>query len=211
MRDVGVQAFQNGGGPNNPVIVFGVNTYSRWSTPSQNEFDIYVDVDPQNNNGDDYIVFGADYGAVTTGTSSGQYGTFVYSLRSGSLSALNPANTFAPTDSSSAALLIIGSQLCKAGQPCLNAANPRFTYHVVSFDALGTAMDVVPGVAAFNAYAPAISTGDYLSVAPGSSASATLAINPAEWAKTPALGALLLTTENASGKGEALELPLTLK
>jgi minor extracellular serine protease Vpr len=210
VRDVGVQAFQNGGGLNNPLLVFAVNTYQRSSTAVANEFDIYVDVDPQNNNGDDYIVFSADYGAVTTGTYTGQLGTFVYSLRSGQISSLNPANTFAPNDSSSVALVIIGSQLCRAGQPCLNAANPRFTYSIVSFDIFGTAIDVVPGVASFNAYSPSISTGDYLTVAPGASASTTITINPTEWAKTPALGVMILATDNKAGADEALEIPLSL-
>ena len=212
LSSVGVQAFQNAGGAGNPLIVFGLNTYNRWSTPSNNEFDIYIDVDPQNNNGDDYIVIGFDYGALTTGSYSGQFGTFVYSMRTGSMTAINPANTFAPTNSSSAALAILGSQLCRAGNPCLNAANPRFTYHAESYDAFGTAVKVVPGTAAFNAYNPAITTGVFLGgIAPGTSASAAITINPAEWASTPALGVLILATENKSGAAEGLEVLLKLK
>ena len=58
-------------------MVFAVNTHDPWSTPSANEFDIYVDV---NNDGhDDYIVIGVDDGLVRTGTSSGVLGTFVVS------------------------------------------------------------------------------------------------------------------------------------
>jgi len=213
VRSVGVQVFPNAGGLNNPLIIFGINTYNRWSTPSANEFDIYVDVDPQNGNGDDYIVIGFDYGALSAGAYTGQYGTFVYSLRSGSMTALNPANTFAPTNSSSAALAILGSQLCRSGQPCLSAAvNPRFTYSVVSYDIFGTAVKAVPGLAKFNAFAPAISTGAYLAgIAPGASASSVVTLNPAEWAQTPALGVMLLTTENKSGADEALEIPLKLR
>jgi len=212
VRDVGVQAFQNAGGTNNPLLVFGVNTYQRASTPVSNEFDISVDVDPQNSNGDDYIVFSSDYGLVTTGALSGQYGTFVYSLRSGTISALNPANTFAPTDSSSVSLAILGSQLCRAGEPCLNASNPRFTYHIAGYELFGTAADVVPGVATFNAYLPSISTGAYLAgIAPGTSASTPISIDPTEWASSPALGVLVLGIDNKSGAGEALEVPLTLK
>lgn len=212
VQDVGVQVFPNVGGPNNPLIVFGVSTYNRWSTPVANEFDIYVDVDPQNNNGDDYIVFSFDFGRITTPSFTGQYGTFVYSLRNGSINFLNPANTFAPTDSSTASLVILGSQLCRTGQPCLNAsANPRFTYHIVSFDVFGTAVDEVPGTASFNAFSPSITTGAYLAgIVPGSSAGTTININPTEWAQTPALGVLILATENKSAN-EALEVPLTLK
>ncbi len=210
VRDVGVQAFQGIGGANGPLIVFGVNTYQRWSTPSTYEFDIYVDVDPQNHNGDDYIVVGVDYGVITTGSFTGQYGTFVFSTRSSGASALNPANTFAPTDSSTAVLAILRSQLCRTNQPCLSSTNPRFTYHIVAFDLFNNLTDNVIGVGAFNAFSPAITTGAYLAgIAPGASATTTLTINPAEWAQTPALGALILTTENKSGADEAQEVPLT--
>jgi len=212
VRDLGVQAFQNAGGLNNPLIVFGLNTYHRWSTASTNEFDVFVDVDPQNNNGDDYIVVGVDYGAITTGSFTGQYGTFVFSTRSGGASALNPANTYAPNNSSSAALVILRSQLCRASEPCLSVSNPRFTYSVVSYDLLGTGIDVVPGTAAFNAFSPSITTGDFLAgILPGTAASATISINPTEWAQTPALGVMVLTTENKSGADEAQELRLSLK
>ncbi len=212
VRDVGVQAFQNAGGLGNPLLVFGLSTFRRWSTPSANEFDIYVDVDPQNNNGDDYVVFGFDYGYITTGSFTGQYGTFVATLRTGQISALNPANTFAPTDSSSASLAILRSQLCRAGQPCLSSTNPRFTYWAVSFSVFGTGMDLVPGLASFNAFSPSLSTGAYLAgIAPGTSASTIVTINPAEWANTPSLGALVLATDNISGPDESLEIPLKLK
>ncbi len=212
IRDVGVQAFQNAGGSGNPLIVFGLNTYNRWSNAATNEFDIFVDVDPQNNNGDDYDVVGVDFGAVTSGTFNGQLGTFVISLRSGRVSFLNPVLTFAPTDSSSASLPVLASQLCRTNEPCLSASNPRFTYHIRSFDLTGTSIDTVPSLARFNAFAPSMSTGAFLpSIAPGSSASTTITIDPAEWALTPALGALILTTDNQAGMEEAQEVRLRLQ
>ena len=65
MRAVGVQSFDIGGG--NRLIGFGVSTWNRWSNASTTEFDIFVDVDPQNANGDDYIVVGVDNGAISAG------------------------------------------------------------------------------------------------------------------------------------------------
>ena len=76
--------------------------------------------------------------------------------------ALNPANTLAPSDSSSASLLILGSQLCRAGNPCLNAANPRFTYSIEGYDLFDGSADIVPGSASFNPYTPSITNGDFL-------------------------------------------------
>src|SRR5439155_14689986 len=110
------------------LLVFAVNTYHRWSNASTNEFDIFVDVD-----GDgfaDYLIVGADDGAVRTGSFSGVMGTFVFSFRSGGAST-NNVSTVAPTDSSTAELPVLSSQLCRSGEPCLSKVlNPRFTYHV---------------------------------------------------------------------------------
>ena len=65
LRAIGVQSFDLGGGER--LIGFGVSGWNRWSNASTNEFDIFVDVDPQNGNGDDYVVVGIDVGAVTAG------------------------------------------------------------------------------------------------------------------------------------------------
>ena len=64
----------------NQFIGFSVNTYDRWSNPSTNEYDIFVDVN--NDNIDDYIVMGVNQGAVQTGTFNGRLGSFVFSTRS---------------------------------------------------------------------------------------------------------------------------------
>ena len=80
MRAIGVQSFDIGGGDR--LIGFGVSTWHRWSNASTTEFDIFVDVDPQNGNGDDYIVVAADVGAITAGVFNGQFGSFVFSTRS---------------------------------------------------------------------------------------------------------------------------------
>ena len=58
VRAIGVQSFPLSA--TQAIIVFAVNTYDRWSNASQNEFDIYVDVD--GDGVDDYIVVGADQG-----------------------------------------------------------------------------------------------------------------------------------------------------
>ena len=128
VRAIGVQSFPFSA--TTQFIGFSVNTYDRWSNASTNEFDIFVDV---NNDGiDDYIVVGVDQGAVQTGTFNGRMGSFVFSTRSAGAS----INFFAqaPTDSAAANIFVLSSQLCRAGEPCLNAANPRFTYQAVSFD-----------------------------------------------------------------------------
>ena len=204
VRAIGVQSFPFAGGgvASRRLLVFAVNTHDPWSNASTSEFDIYVDV---NNDGvDDYIVVGADQGAVQTGTSNGQMGAFVFSTRSPG-AAINFLAT-APTDSSTALLPVLSTALCRTGEPCLNSATvpgARITYHAVSFDLLNGGADEVEGSARYNPWNEAIETGGFATVAPGASAAVPVAINAAEWAFTPAKGLMVVTFDNKNGKDEA--------
>ena len=156
VRAIGVQSFPFNA--TNQFIGFSVNTYDRWSNPSTNEFDIYVDV---NNDGiDDYIVVGVDQGAVQTGTFNGRLGLVRLQhpkrrrehrlLRAGA-DGQRGGEHLRP---------LVAALPCQ--RACLNAANPRFTYHAVSFDVTQTnPADEVDGSAKYNAWSPAISTGGF--------------------------------------------------
>jgi subtilisin family serine protease len=204
VRAIGVQSFPFNA--TNQLLVFAVNTYDAWSNAASNEFDIYVDV---NNDGkDDYIVVGVDQGAIQTGTFNGRMGAFVFSTRS-SGAAISFLAT-APTDGSTAELPVLSSALCRPGEPCLSSTNPRITYHAVSFDLVGgTAPDDVDGTARYNVWSPAISTGGFATVAPGTTdTSNAISINAAEWAQTPAQGLMVVTLDNKSGEDEAQLIPV---
>jgi len=190
-------------------IVFAVNNHNRWSNAATNEFDIYVDVNPAANDGDDYIIVGVDQGAVQAAQFNGRLAAFVFSTRSAGASLVFLAT--APTDSSTALLPIFNSQLCRTGEPCLSAVNPRLTYHAFGFDVTGPFVDVVPGPAKYNAYSSSISQGMFATVPVGASGTVPVSINPTEWAQTPALGTMIVTLDNSAGKGEAALLPLALK
>ncbi|HYR35665.1 MAG TPA: hypothetical protein VEQ87_15350, partial [Burkholderiales bacterium] len=207
VRAVGVQSFSfpSGTNPDRQLIVFAVNTYNRWSNASVNEFDIYVDVDGDGK--DDYIIVGADQGAVQTGSSNGLMGTFVFSKRSPGASIAFLA--LAPTDSSTALLPVLSSQLCRTGEPCLSkTVNPRLTYHAVSFDLVNGGNKVVAGSAKYNPWSSSISQGDFLTVPPGASGSTTVSVNSAEAALTPALGLMVVTFDNKAGGEEAQLIPV---
>jgi minor extracellular serine protease Vpr len=151
-----------------------------------------------------------DFGAVSTGSFSGQVGASVFSLRSPGASTAFLAN--APTDGSTEELPVRTSQLCRTGEPCLSkAASPRFTYHAYGFDLLSDSVDAVDGPAAFNPWAPAISQGDFLSIAPGGSSSDNLTIDPTAWAASPQLGEMVVSLDNNAGKDEAALLALQLR
>ena len=191
-------------------MVFAVNTYDRWSSPSSNEFDIYVDVDRDGK--PDYVAIGIDDGAVTNaGTFNGRLRGFVIDLKTGELT-LNGFLAQAPTDGSTALIPILASQLCRPGSPCLSQQNPRIAYELVGFDLLNGGSKAVPGVAKFNVWSSAISTGDFVSVAPGASdASVSIKRDSTEFAQTPALGLMVVTVDNKSGADEAQLIPISAK
>jgi minor extracellular serine protease Vpr len=198
VRAIGTQSFP--WDATQQLLVFAVNTFDRWSNASTNEFDIYIDVD--GDGVDDYVVVGADQGALTAGDYNGRLGAFVFSLRSGA-GFLDFLAT-APTDSSTALLPVLTSRLCQPGEPCLSAANPRITYHAVSFDVVNGGSDEVKGSAKYNVWASAISQGGFTTVAPGATdTSVGIGVNSAEWQLTPAKGLMIVTLDNASGVGEA--------
>jgi hypothetical protein len=100
------------------------------------------------------------------------------------------------------------SDLALTGNPNpLDAAHPRFTYTAESFDLKGDrgyAGDSVSGPGTFNAFTPAISSGQVnYTVAPGATVTATVSINADEWDETPALGLMIVTLDNLSGGAQA--------
>jgi hypothetical protein len=202
VRAVGVQSFPYGA--TQRLLVFAVNTFNRWSNPSVNEFDIYVDVDADGT--DDYVIVGLDEGAVLNGSFNGQMGAFVFSTRSpgASVAFTQYATAQAPTDSSAALLYVRSKQLCRKAEPCLEAANPRITYRAVSYDLVDGNVNVVNGSAKYNAWSSAISQGGFATVAPGGTDSSTIiAVDSDEWAKTPALGVMVVTMDNKNGVPQA--------
>ena len=99
---------------------------------------------------------------------------------------------------------MLTSQLCRAKEPCLSAANPRITYHAVSFDLVNGGVDEVKGTAKYNVWSSAISQGGFATVSPGATdTSNVIAIDSAEWKKTPAKGLMIVTLDNKSGESEA--------
>jgi subtilisin family serine protease len=196
IKAVGVQSFPVSATTN--LLVFAVNTFDRFNTASTGEVDIFID-----SNGDgvpDFAVFSVDYGALTTGSFSGEAVVGVQNLLTGAIRLR--FFTDAPTDGSTMLLPVRSSDLG------LSAAAPRFTYTASSYNLWTGNSNDVPGVGRFNAFAPAISTGDYVTLSPGQRASVPITVNAAEQALTPALGVMVVNKENASGAAQALLLSL---
>jgi len=199
VRALGVQSFPTAD-PDIAIMVFAVNGYNRWSNASVNEFDIGVDVDGDGT--DDYVIVGVDDGIVRAGDFSGVFNTFVFSVKTGAGTSFTAS---APTDSSTALLVVETDQLCLPGDKCLSrTANPRLSYHYTSYDLFhGASPKSGTGVARFNPWNSAISQGGFATVAPRGSASVPIQVNSAEWALTPAKGVMVVTFDNAAGGPEA--------
>ena len=211
IRAIGVQSFPfpSATNPTRQLLVFAVNTYHRWSNASTNEFDIFVDVD--GDGFDDYIIVGADQGAVQAGSFNGVMGSFVFSRRSAGAS-INFLAT-APTDSSTALLPVLSSQLCRTGEPCLSKlSNPRLTYHVVGHDLVKGGSKAVARSAKYNPWSSSISQGGFVTVAPGATdATTVISVDSAEAKLTPALGVMVVTFDNKSGADEAQLIKVDVK
>jgi hypothetical protein len=190
IRAVGVQSFPVG--PTTNWLVFAINTFDRFNTAAAAEVDLLID-----SNGDgipDYAIYSLDCGWWTLGDFSGEACVGVQNLRTGATRIR--FFTDAPTDGSTMLLPVYTSDIG------LSPSNPRLSYQAMSWNWNG-AFNAVPGTATFNAFTPAISNGDWASVKPGGSSTVLTAIVPSEWAKTPALGLMVVDKESRSGAAQA--------
>jgi minor extracellular serine protease Vpr len=197
LRAVGVQSFTDP--VNGQILVFAVNTFGRSSNPLMNIYDILVDV-----NGDgipDYDIEAADLSHFTGASSlAGVMVVAVFNLSTGAGS-LEFAAT-GPTDGSTVLLPLVAAD---AG---ITASNPRFSYVAQTTDRNGD-VDTITTAASFNAFNSSISTGAFVALPPGTSASVPLVIDRQEFRQTPALGQMIVSLENrARGGDEALLLRL---
>jgi hypothetical protein len=197
IRAVGIQSF-----PDDGVLAFGLNTWNRWSNAAADEFDVYVDVNGDNDA--DYLVVEADLGLLTAGTPDGNPAVAVFDLASGDGSIDFLAD--APTDSTTMVLPVGFDQLCNAGSPCIDDNGGRISYFAVGF-ANGTEDDPV-NAGVFNVLNPSISTGAFATVAPYHSASVPMTLDPAEFALTPNRGVMVLSHDNmASTEAQLIPFP----
>jgi hypothetical protein len=200
IRAVGIQSFASptAADPTRRLLVIAISTWDRWSNAATNEFDVFLDVDRDGTA--DFVVVGVDVGAVTANVFNGQMGSFIFNARTGALASATFFNAVAPTDSSTLLLPFRTNQI-----PGLSmATNPRFDYQAAGF-AIFTTGDDNDNLekATFNAWTSSISQGDFLTVAPGGSASTPVTINATEWTHSPAKGLLVVSTDNRSGAKEA--------
>ncbi|MEU9885035.1 S8 family serine peptidase [Sphaerisporangium sp. NPDC051011] len=200
VRAAGAQALPGsvlGGADTDRTLIFAVNTSGRWSNASANEFDIPLDT-----TGDgtaDYVLVGADYGRVTAGSSDGRFATFVFKA-DGSL--VDTWVATAPMNGGTLLMPVLASQVGLA------EGASRFTYSVSAFSKVPEGLVDDTESAAFDAFAPPVSTGAYVPLEPGASSTLQLTADPARLASTPVKGWLIVSLDDRSGAPEADKVPL---
>jgi hypothetical protein len=195
IRAVGVETFPSGG---DAFMVFAVNTYGRWGSASDNEFQIGIDT---NKDGvDDYYVLGVDAGAETGGGLNGQMEAFTIQASTGSV--IDAFTVWAPANGSTVELPAQASDLG------LTEGSSSFNYDATAFSFVGGPADVATGVGHFDALHPAISQGDFLSLGRGATAALGVTVNKAGFAAHPALGWMVVTLDDANGAPQADLLPV---
>jgi minor extracellular serine protease Vpr len=178
-------------------LIFAINGWQRWSNASQLEYDIAIDT-----NGDgvtDYYVVALDLGAVLAGEFDGTLASFTFTAAGDLVDAFYAD---APMNGSVVELPAL------AGDMGITDVAPAFSYSVTGFDLVSGDIDAVPGTAAFDAFTPAVSNGQFAFLASGTSATVPLSVDLAAQGSAPALGWMFVSLDNANGAHQAALIPV---
>ena len=199
LRAVGVQALTVGPDelavpPGDRLLVFAINTWQPWTAAAVAEFDILIN--PDNSGQPTYVIGALDHGIVKNGTPDGREGCFV--LRVSDDTVTDATLTRGPANSSTVRCGVLASSIGVAGS---------FTYAALGASLVAPITDPLPGLATFNPFQPAISQGDHLTLAPGTSQNLPLWIDRTGFASSPALGWMIVSPDNAAGPDQAATIP----
>jgi subtilisin family serine protease len=208
LQAVGATVYHGASFDGQDLLEFAISTNHRWSNAAQNVFDIYVDI---NNDGNpDYVVQAADDGVLqNTGDFDGIMDVAVFDVASGQ--GVIDYNAFSPTDSNTIVLPVDSDLLCGAfwgsSSPCYGST-PHFSYTADAASWTDGTVDTTDMTGTFNPTTPAVNSGMFHALAPNTTATDTLTVNPAEQALSPSLGWMVVTQENKS-REEAQLIPLS--
>jgi minor extracellular serine protease Vpr len=202
--DVGVQSLpttvpsDDGMTRQDRVLVFAVNTAVGTSTHATQVVEVLIDT-----NGDgmaEYLTIAADVGLLTTGTPNGAVGAFTVDA-GGQL--VDAWYAYAPANGSIEELPVY------AGALGLTQSSSRFTFSVLGASVLGGSEYDSTAAAGFDAYRPAVSSGNYAIVGGGRKATVPVTADPAQLPSRTVKGWLVVTSDDAAGKPTADRVPLS--
>lgn len=199
VRSVGVQSLPGsvlGGSEQDRSMVFAINIYGRWSNASISEFDVLISTDRDRS--PEYVVVGADVGAVLTGSFNGAMGSFVIDAagkNEGTIIAARYAQ--APMNGSTLLLPFLASEVGLSGR------DTEFTYTVNAFSLVPTGNTDTTHAAVFDSHAPPVSTGQYIPLAPGEKQELELSLRISRFVRTPTFGWLIVSLNDENGAAQA--------
>lgn len=197
IRAAGVQVFQDQDVASERDLVFAINTWGQASTEAPNFYDVAIDT-----NGDgvaDFDLQAADLGLLTTGSFDG---ILVAVLFQGQNQAGPIFFANAPANGSTVELPVLASTLG------LGTGHGKFSYSVLAENLLTGGTDVTNSTAWFDAYAPALSSGDFVQLDPGTSGNLGLSVDNNLIKQTPAMGWMVVTMDDANGASQADLVPI---
>ncbi len=207
VRDVGVQVVPGkalGSTAADRGLVFLVNTWGQAANQSVNEFDIPVDT-----NGDgvpDFVIVGADLGAVLTGSINGVFASFTINARTHAI--VDAFLADAPMNGSTVELPALASDLglSQRANGVGTVKKEGITYRVVARSLKPGGFTDVTGSASINPFSPSVSSGDFATLAPGAATSFALTVDTDQQKAQPALGWLVASIDDANGAPQADEV-----
>jgi hypothetical protein len=171
------------------------------------EYDVDITLAGNDTGLPDFTLFTADLGLIQGAAADGRVVTVLVNNKTGD--AFLEFLATAPTDGSLVLMPVLASD---AG---ITSSKTPFTYSATAFfnpDDRSNPTSLITdstGAARFNAYAPSLTatmaSGSFpTTVAPGETKVVNLTIDPAEWAKTPTRGVMVVARENRNSKAQAL-------
>ena len=193
VRAVGVQTMPGevfGSTADDRSLQFAINMYDRFATAAPHEVDVAVDT---NADGEaDYYVVGIDDGWLSAGAYDGLYLSVIFNAKTSDV--VDAWLADAPLNGSTLLLPALASDLGLTG------GAGSFSYWVAAFDGFTGAADQTATSPAFDAYAPAQSTGDFVTVPAKGKASIPAWFNAA----APAVkGWMVVSLDDRNGGSQA--------
>ena len=201
IRDVGVQVLPGaalGGDSSDRGLIFAVNTWGQASTAATNFYEI--DFDTNGDGTPDASLLAEDFGLMTAGAADGILAAVLVDEHGAQLGPIFFAD--APSNGSTVELPVLASSLG------LSIGHGKFSYEMAAEDTGTGATDIVNGTAWFDAYAPALSSGDFIGLDPGTTADLAFNVDNNLIKQTPAMGWMVVTMDDANGAAQADTLPI---
>ena len=201
IRDVGVQVLPGedfGAAASDRGLVFAINTWGQASTAATNFYEI--DIDTTGDGVPDFSLQAADLGLFTAGAADGILAAILFDSHGNQAGPIFLAD--APSNGSTVEVPVLASSLG------LSASHGKVDYIAGAEDLNTGGTDLANGDATFDAYAPALSTGDFISLGSGDTANLGFTVDNSLIKQTPALGWMVVTMDDANGASQADTVPI---